>query len=434
MDVKVEEKGTLTRIVHVTVPADEVQKNLEKSYAKLQKESKMKGFRRGKVPRSIIEKSYKPKVELEIAERFVQDTCMDAVKQENLDIAVQPEIINHGYNEDGTFSYEVEVDLKPSFTPEGYKGLEIESADTEVTDGDIDLELEGMRKHGAALRKAERPAAAGDIVEIDFQGYYNGNLMKQIHGENSSVEIGSGQLEKELEDKLIGMTEGEEATHEVSFPEKHPNQLLAGKTVEFKVTVKDVKERVLPECDDEFAKDFGADSLEELKTTVKERIAARKKKMADDNVVERLMHALIEKNEFEVPKRLVDFEVEHMVKQMEQQFQQSGMTLEAAGISRDTLVEQNKESAEKRVRGDFILKKIAEVEEIKLDDEDMNKAFDRIAKQYKISIAQVKEYFQNREDLLPLVNDLLNEKVLDFLRGEAKILEPAAVSEVEAES
>ncbi len=427
MDVKVEEVGTLTRKITVTLPAKDVQKRLKKEYDKLQKESKMKGFRRGKVPRSIIEKSYKPQVEAEIGEKLVQETYFEVIEQENIDAVIHPQILDHSYNDDGSFTYEAQVDVRPQFEVTGYKDLEIEKPQTDVTAEDVDKEIATMQRQMAPLKSVEdRPVEEGDIVIVDYQGYHKDNAMKHVKSENSTVEVGSGQMGKDFEKKLVGMKKGEEASHEVEFPEKHPNPILAGKKIEFKVTLKDIKERILPELDDEFAKDVGKEfsTLDELRESIREKLSREREESAQGELTDKIMQAIIKENEFEVPQRLVDFEVEQMIKQTEEQLEKSGMNLEAAGLSREMLAKNNVPVAQQRVRGDFILKKIAETEEIKIQDEDMDRGFKRIGDQYNMSVAQVKEFFSSRDDLLPLMNELLNEKVLDFLRSGVQYVEP----------
>lgn len=429
MEAKVEEIGTLTRKIVVTLPAEDVQKKLKKEYSKLQREAKMKGFRRGKVPRSIIEKTYKPQVEAEVGEKLVQETYFDVIENEKIDAVVHPEILDHSYNEDGTFTYEAQVDIRPVFEVEGYKALEVAKPQTEVADEDINKEIETLRRQMAPLKSVEdREVVEADIVVIDYQGYHKGNPMKQVKNENSSVEVGSGQMGVEFEKKLVGMKKGDEASHEVDFPEKHPNPILAGKKVEFKVTIKDIKERVLAELDDEFAKDVSKEfkTLDDLKNSIREKLSKQREENAEGELTDSIMQELLKKNEFEVPKRLVDFEVEQMIKQTEEQLEKSGMNLEAAGLNREMLAQNNEPVAIQRVRGDFILKKIAEVEDIKIKDEDMERGFKRIGDQYNMSVAQVKEFFKSRDDLMPLMNELLNEKVLGYLREEVKFVEPEA--------
>ena len=429
MEVIVEEVSALTKKMTITLPEGDVQKRLKEAYDKLQKESKIKGFRRGKVPRSLIVKSYKPQVEGEVGEKLVQDTYFDAVEKQKIDPVVHPEISSPVFNEDGSFTYIAQVDVKPTFELKEYKGLEVERPDSTITEEEIDKELQAMQKNMAALRSVEdRAIEKGDVVILDYQGFHNDNPIKQVRNENYSLEVGSGKMGPEFEDRLVGMKKGEEASHEVDFPEKHPNPILAGKKVNFRVTIKDIQERVLAELDDEFAKDVGKEfaTLDELRATIREQILKKKIENADGQLIDRIMQKLLENHEFEVPKRLVRFEVEEMIKQTEQQFEKTGLSLEAAGLNRQMLAENNEPMAIQRVRGDFILKKIAETEDLKVNEEDMDRGFKRIGDQYNMSVAKVKEFFQHRDDLLPFMNELLNEKVLHFLRDQAKIIEPVA--------
>jgi trigger factor len=430
MEVIVEEVSALTKKMTITLPEGDVQKRLKEAYDKLQKESKMRGFRRGKVPRSLIVKTYKPQVEGEVGEKLVQDTYFNAVEKQKIDPVVHPEISAPVFNEDGSFTYIAQVDIKPAFELKEYKGLEVERPDTAIKEEEIDKELRAMQKNMAALRSVDdRAIQKGDVVILDYQGFHNDNPIKQVKNDNYSLEVGSGRMGPEFEDRLIGMNKGEEASHDVDFPEKHPNPLLAGKKVNFRITIKDVQERVLAELDDEFAKDVGKEfiTLDDLKKTIRERIQKKKAESADGELIDRLMQQLLKNHDFEVPKRLVRFEVEQMIKQTEQQFEKTGLSLEAAGLSRQMLAENNEPMAIQRVRGDFILKKIAETEDIKVNDEDMDRGFKRIGEQYNMSVAKVKEFFQHRDDLLPFMNEMLNEKVLHFLRDQAKIVEPVAV-------
>jgi trigger factor len=436
MDVQVEELSALTRKLTITLPSDIVQPKLNEAYDKLKQEARLKGYRRGKVPRSVVEKYYKGQVEGEVGEKLVQENYFDIVeKREDVDPITHPEIKDVKYNDDGSFTFIAEVDVHPVFELGEYKGLEIEKEVVEVSDDEVQQELERMQRSNAPLQSVgDRVSQKGDTVVVDFQGFYKGNAMPQVKQENYSIELGSGNMGAEFEEKLAGMKKGEEGTHEVDFPENHPNPMLKGKKVEFKVVVQDIKERVLPAIDDDFAKAAGEyNSLDELKSAVKERLIGRRQTEADGAVSDKLVQKLLETHDFAVPNRLVAYEIEQMIKQTEQQFEQMGMSLEAAGINRDTLVEQNKEMAEQRVRGDFILKKIGEVENIKVEDEDMERGFKRVGDMYNMPVAKVKEFFKNRDDLLPFINELLNEKILNLLRENAVMVEPAEKPEEKPE-
>jgi len=436
MEVNVEEVSALTRKVTVTLPVDVVQPQLNKAYDKLKRESKMRGFRRGRVPRSIIVKQYKPQVESETGEKLVQDNYFTAIEEKGINPVVHPDIKSVKYNDDGSFTFVADVDVRPEFELGEYKGLEIEKVEVFVTDEDVQQEIEELQKNMAVLQSVnDRGIQDDDVVVVDFQGYHDGKPMPEVKSENFSIDVGSGNMGKEFEEKLLGMKKDDEATHEIDFPESHLNPALKGKKVEFQITIKDVKERIRAELDDEFAKDVDKEfkTLDDLKSSIHKRQTKDKEERAQGTLTDRVMQKLLESHNFEVPKRLVAFEVDQMIKQTEQQLEQSGMSLESAGISRESLVEQNQEMAVKRVRGDFVLKKIAEVEEIKVADEDLDRGFKRIGDQYNMDVAKVKEYFQNRDDLLPFMNELLNEKILSFLRKEAVLVETVAAPQEETE-
>ena len=431
MQVSVEDVSALTKRMNIVLSQDYVAKALETAYEKLKGEVNLKGFRKGKIPRQVLEKNYGPKVEYDVADKMIQDTYFDALEKLNLDAVVHPEIRDYKYEADGSFAYQAEVDVRPQFELGEYKGLEVEQAELVVTDAEIEQELEALRKQMAPLQSAEgRGIAEGDIAVIDFQAFHDGEAMKQVRGENYSVDVGSGRNGKEFEEKLIGLEKGQEATQQVDFPAEFSNPMLAGKKVEFRITVQDVKERVLPALDDEFAKEVGEElqTLDALKQRIREQRLQRKQAGRRGDLTDRLMAKLLENHPFEVPPRLVAHEIDALIKELESNLDRQGMTLESAGLSREKLIEQYKEAAEKRVRGDFLLKKIAEKEGIKLENEDIDKGFQRIADQYNMPVAEVKNFFQSRNELLPFLSELLSEKILDFLVENAALKTVAAAA------
>lgn len=424
MEVKVEEVSGLTRRIAVILPREVAGKEMEAAYDRLKKEVNLKGFRKGKAPRQVLEKNYGPKLEYEVADKLIQDTYFDALEKAALDAVVHPEIREHRFESDGSFFYQAEVDIRPQFELGVYQGIEVEQPETAVSEAEIEAELEAIRRRLAPLKSAEdRAIADGDVVVIDFKGFEQGKPMKQVAGEDFTVEVGSGQHGKEFEEKLLGLRKGEEANPEIDFPAAFPNPVLAGKKVEFKIKVKDVQERVLPALDDELAKDLGDKfkSLAELREHIRNERLHRKQEGQRGDLVDRLMKQILEKHQFEVPPRLVAHEIESMSKELETNLERQGVSLEAAGISRDGLIEKYKEAAERRVRGDFVLKKIAEQEKITLTDEDIEKGFQRIADQYRMQVEEVKTYFRSRNELLPFMHELLSEKIIDFLINAATI-------------
>ena len=432
MQITVNEVGGLTRKLKIVLPKEEVNKELDAGFQKVKKNANIKGFRRGKVPRHILEKTYGQQVKAEVAEKLVQATYFDAIEKEKLDVVAHPEIKAPVFEDDGSFSYEAEVDTRPQFELNEYKGLEIEKQEISVTDEEIDSEVERLRKEIAPLRNIEdRAAQMSDIAIVDFDGFHDGEQMKEVHGENVNVDIGTGHHGQEFENGLVGMKKGEESSVEVNFTADSPNPMMAGKKIEFKINVKDIKERVLPDLDDEFAKDVGKefDTLAALRDNVREKILTEKEQARSGDLLDKIMQKLVEANEFEVPARLVQYEINEYIKQTEETLKRGGLTLESAGVNRAEAEERYRDTAVKRVRGDFILKKIAEKEDIKVLDEDMNNGFARIAKQYNMTVSEVQGYFKSRDDMLPFIGELLNEKILNFLSEESTFIEVAAEQE-----
>jgi trigger factor len=434
MDVAIEEVSELARKVTVTLPAEDVQKELEKKYTELKKEVSLKGFRRGKAPMSILKKSFKDRVEPEVAEKMVQDTYFDAIEEEKIDVIVHPEIRETEYSDDGSFTYVAMVEVKPEFELQEYKGLEIEKPNCDVSDTEIDEKINALQRSKAVLRTAEddHEIVMDDIVTIDFQGFHDEKALKEVRNENFSVDMGTGYLGEDFEERLLGVKKGESILYESDFPADFQNPVMAGKTIEFKVDVKEIKERIKPELDDEFAKDIDEkhETLADLRSAISTELKEEKDAALIGDLNDRIMQKLLELNsEFPLPQRTVAYEIQEMIKQTEENLKRTGQTLESAGINKEQLVEHHRESAEKRVRGDFILKKVAELEEITLNDEDLEQGYNRIAEQYNMSVEEVKGYFKRRDELMPFMAELLNEKILNFLRDAANLVDAVAENE-----
>ncbi|MBU1640714.1 MAG: trigger factor [Proteobacteria bacterium] len=424
MQVNVEESSALGRALTIVVPEKEVKKRLDKAFQKLAGEVEIRGFRKGKAPRKVLEQRYGESVYNEVADKIVQDTYFDALEESKLEAVVHPDIKDHKFDDAGTFTYVAEIDIKPQFELGTYKGLEVEMPELTVSEDDINDRIARMRREMAPLRTVEgRVSAQDDIVTIDFTAFEDGAEMDNVKGKDYPIDIGSGKNGKIFEDAMLGLKNGDDITKEIEFPVDFANQILAGKNVEFHIKVKDMKERVLADINDEFAQEVSEDfkTMDDLKADIKKKIAAEREKSRSGDLTDVIMLKLLESHKFDVPERLVAHEISHHITQLEQSLERQGMTLETAGISRDKLIEDYKADAEKRVKGDFLLKKIAEVEEIKVDDDDLTKGFERIAAQYSMTVADVKKYFARREDLLPFMHEILNEKIIEFLRNESKI-------------
>jgi trigger factor len=430
MEIVVEHLSDLTRKLTITLPKEVVVPALDKAYVKANKDVKLKGFRRGKIPQSVLEKNFKDQVQADVGEKLVQESYFDVIEKEQLDPVVHPEIIEHNFTEESTFVYVALVDVKPQIELTIHKGLEIAKTVVTVSDEEIDKEIALLQRHQAVLQTAvaDHTIVDDDVVLVDFQGFHDGKAMKEVHNENFNVDMGMHRLGEDFEKKLLGLKKGDKTLYEITFPADYPNPMIAGKNVEFKVDIKDVKVRIKPALDDEFAQDINPDltTLDALKEDIRKRLQKTKDDALQGDIDDKIMHKLIELNPFEVPQRLVNYEIQEMLKQTEENLKRSGLSFESAGIKLDDLVEKNKEIAIKRVKGDFLLKKIAEIEAIKIADEDIQRGYQRIAEQYGMNIDEVKNYFKRREEILPFMNELHNEKVLNFLREHAQYIEEAA--------
>lgn len=420
MEIAVEDLSTLRKSLKIGVPSDVVAPKFKASYQKLQNQVSVKGFRKGKIPMKVLEQSYSDRVKSEVSEALIQDTYFDALAQVKLEAVVHPDIKSYEFNEDGSFEYVAEVEVKPQFELGAYKGVEIEHPAIDVSEEEITKSLELTRREIAPLQSiTDRGVQTDDLIVIDFQGYEDGKELQYVSGKDSPVDVGSGRNGKEFEGMLLGLKLDEESRREVQFPADFASTMLAGKTIEFKITVKNIKERVLPAIDDDFAKDVSEDftTLAELTSSISEKIRKEKEKAMDGDITDKLMLKLVDSHTFEVPARLVAYEIDALAKDFETNLERQNLSLEAIGLSREKLAETYREAAERRVKGDFILKKIAEVEAIKLANDDITQGYSRIAQQYGMKVDEVKEYFKGRNNLMPFMNELLNEKILTFLRN-----------------
>ena len=424
MQVSVEETSSLGRSLSVVIEEKDVQKRLNKAFNKLNNEVSMKGFRKGKIPRKVLEQSYGEQVYNEVADQLIQDTYFDALEETNLDAVVHPDVRDFKFEDEGTFSYVAEIDVKPEFELGEYKGLEVEMPVTVIDDKDIEEKLESLRREHAMLGTVEdRPAAMDDVVSIDFIAYKDGELMDNVKGVDYSVDIGSGRNGIEFEKQIIGLSTGEEVTKTIEFPVDFGNQLLAGNTIDFEIKVNNIKGRTFADLDDDFAQEISADfkTLDDLKADIRKNIEVEREKARRGDLVDVVMLKLLENHEFDIPERLVAHEVSQHLKELEDSLEKQNMTLETAGLTREKLIEDYKDDATKRVKGDFILKKIADKEGIKVEDADITAGFERIAAQYSMTVDDVKKYFARREDLLPFMHEILNEKIVEFLSNASKI-------------
>lgn len=417
-------EGVLT----INVAADEFEKALDQAFKKVVKDVSLPGFRKGRVPRNIFEKRfgveslYQDAVDLVLPKAYseaVDETGIFPVDQPKIDI----EEIERG--KDLVFTCEVTV--KPEVKLGEYKGLEVEEESVEVTEEDVDQEMESLRQSQAELvLKEEGAVEEGDTVVIDFEGFLDGEAFEGGKGENHPLEIGSGQFIPGFEEQLIGKKSGEEAEVNVTFPADYHAEDLAGKEAVFQVKIHEVKEKEVPELDDDFAKDVDeeVETLEELKEKKKADLQKEKEQQAENKKREELIEKVTENAEVDIPDSMIETELDHMMREFEQRLQMQGMTMENyfqfSGQSEYELKEQMRNDAEKRVKTNLTLEAILEQEELEVTEEDIDKELDEMASLYNMEKDQLVGMLGGNADVLK--EDLKIKKAINYIVDESKAI------------
>ena len=375
MSVQVENLEKNMAKLTIEVPAEELEKALEKAYQKQKKNISVPGFRKGKVPRAMVEKMYGPAVFYEDAvNSLVPEEYSKAAEESKLDIVSRPEINVEQIEKGKAFIFTATVAVKPEVTLGEYKGLEVAKADTTVTDEEVEAELKKeQEKNARTINVEDRPAADGDTVTLDFEGSVDGVPFDGGKAENYDLTVGSGSFIPGFEDQLVGVKIGEEVDVKVTFPEDYHAEDLKGKEAVFKCTVHEIKAKELPELDDEFASEVSEfDTLDELKTDIKAKIKEQKvndgKRAQEDAAVD----AIIESAKMDLPEAMVDTQARQMLDEFAQRMQQQGLTLDQymqfTGMTADKMMDELRPQAEKRIKTRLVLEAIAKAENIEITE------------------------------------------------------------------
>ena len=410
----------------ILVDGAEFEKAIDKAYNKTKSRYNIPGFRKGKAPRKIIELNYGKGVffndALDIVLPEVYPQAIDALE---IDVVSQPQLDIKEIKEDGTIVLTADVDVKPEFTIEGYKGVEIEKIEKEVSEEEIKNELDALLEKQSRMVDVEGPVENGLIANIDFAGTLDGEAFEGGTAEGYSLEVGSGSFIPGFEEQMIGKPVGEEFDVNVTFPEDYPAEELAGKPVVFKVLVHDLKKKELPELDDNFAKDTTEfESLEELKNDIKAKLQEKADSEAKDEMKNAVVNAIAEKVEIEIPKSMVESQIDRQLDEINMQLSYQGWSLEKfaelSGQSIDEIREARREEAENLVKNTLIIEKIAELENVEVTEEDIEKDMENFAKMYNMEVAKIKEALGEAE-LDGIKNRLKNEKTVEMLLDAATV-------------
>ena len=409
------------------VPAEKFIEAIGHAYKKNKNRFNVPGFRKGKVPQAMIEKMYGPEVFYEDAANEAIGQSYDAAaKESGLDIVSRPEIDLVQIEKGKDFIYTATVAVKPEVTLGQYKGVEVEKASAEVTDEDVEKELKKVQEQNSRLVTVDdRAVQDGDQVVIDFDGYVDGEQFDGGKSEDYPLTIGSHTFIDTFEEQLIGKNAGEECEVNVTFPTEYHAAELAGKPAVFKVTVKEIKYKELPELNDEFAGEVSEfETLEEYKADVRAKLTEAKEKQAATENENRVVEAVVKNATMEIPEPMIDAQLDNMVNEYARNMQSHGISLDQymqyTGMTIDKIKEQMRPQAVKRIETRLVLEAVAKAENIQVSDEKVDEEIGKMAAAYKMEPEKLKGYMGEAE-IASMKEDLAVQEAVDFLVAEAKL-------------
>ena len=428
MSVQVEKLEKNMAKLTIEVPAEELDKAIQSAYQKNKGKISVPGFRKGKVPRQLIEKMYGKEVFYEDAANELLPTAYEqAVEECTEEIVSSPKIEVTQIEAGKPFIFTAEVALKPEVKLGKYKGVKVEKQDTTVTDEEITAELEKERESNArTIEVTDRAVKDGDIATIDFEGFVDGVAFEGGKGENYPLTIGSGSFIPGFEEQLIGKNKDEEVEVNVTFPEDYHAEDLKGKAALFKVTIKEIKEKEIPELDDEFASEVSEfDTLDEYKADIKAKLTEKKEKDAKNAKEEAVIDAIIADAAMEIPEAMLETQQRQIVQDFAQRLQMQGLSLEQyfqfTGLDTDKMLEQVKPQAERKIKSRLVLEAIVAAENIQASDEDYEEELKRMGEVYNMEVDKVKEMLGDNEKAIGQIKeDLAITKAVEFVVKEAK--------------
>ena len=380
----------------IEVPASEFEKALQSAYNKQKKSISVPGFRKGKVPRQMVEKMYGPEIFYEdAANELIPTAYEEELKNCDLEIVSRPTVDIVQIKKGENFIFTAEVAVKPEVKLGEYKGLDVQMDSVEVADEEVEAKLkEAQEQNAREITVEDRAVQDGDIITLNYAGTVDGVAFDGGTAENQQLVIGSHTFIDNFEEQLIGVEIGGEKDVEVTFPEEYHAPDLAGKAAVFHVEVLGIKEKQLPEIDDDFAQDTTEfDTLEEYKNDIKEKLATAKKEQAKSAAENALIEQIVESSEMDIPDAMVDFQVDQMVDEFKQRLSYQGLSLEQyvqfSGQNMDALRENMKGDALKRVQGSLVLEAIVAAENIEANEEDLKKEFEKMAQMYQMEASQI---------------------------------------------
>ncbi|MBW2605146.1 MAG: trigger factor [Deltaproteobacteria bacterium] len=414
MQVTVENVSSVKKILHIEVPKDQVIRELDNAYNHLRKTAKVKGFRPGKAPRSVLERLFKKDVHGDVSSKLLQDSFVEALKETDLNIVGNPQIDPPQLEEKSPYKYDATVEVKPEIGDIDFKGLTLKKALYRITDEEMEAQLKLLQKNLSQQKPVteDRAVQENDSVRIDYEGFVGGKPFPETRKtENFTMKIGAGAISKTLDEELIGMKPGEDKEITINFPEDHFNDKLAKHKITFHVKLHEIREEVLPEIDEEFAKKLGPyETVNDLKNAITDNLNEGYQKRVEQELNEQIYKGLIEKTEFELPESMVDYELNNIIDEIEKTLTYYNKSMEEQGLTKEMLAEKHRETAEKKVRRHLILDQIIDQEDLELSDQELEDGFAKMAQAVNQPADAIKNYYQQNQDNLDFFKHTLLEK------------------------
>ena len=428
MQVSVEDINSVKKTLHIEIPEETVAQELDKAYNKLRKKAKVKGFRPGKVPRSVVVRLFKKDVHADVTSSLIQSSFMDAIKETDLKIVGTPNVDPPALEDTGPYRYDATVEISPELEDIEYRGLSLKRTNYRVLDEEIDAQLKMLQKNMVQHQKIEgdRPVQLDDFVLIDFEGFKEGRPFSETaKTENFNLKIGEGPIIKEFDDQLIGMRAGDTKDFEVKFPQDYFNKKMAGLDISFQVILHEIRKEVLPEIDDVLAKKAGRyESLDDLKKGISDNLEQGYRKRMEQELHEQIYQKLISRSDFEVPDAMVDIELEGIIEEAERSFAYRNISLEDIGLTRDSIAEKYRDTAVKQVKRHVLLGKLIEQESLSISDDELEDGLKEMADSFNQPLEQIKNYYdQNKDKIEYFKHTLLEKKAIKLIIDSSKIEE-----------
>jgi trigger factor len=423
MKVEVESLDRVRKSIEVTLDEGKIDEMREEIYEELKKRAKIKGFRPGKVPRSVIQAYYKEYIDDEVKRKMVEETMGDALSETHVEPLSEPRI---EFLDDGDrHGYKIECEVTPEFELPGYEGITAEVEKITVTDDEVAKRMESLRQMHAELvdKETDQGAQKGDMVMVKYEGFRDGQPVKNIKSESYPIDLGGSNLMPEFEDALIGMKVGEEKEIEIEFAADYPDKDVASKTVLFKLLLKEIKEKRLPELNDDFAKDVGFETIEQLGGEARKELEREREAQRRNAITDQIATFLLEKTDIPVPARVLQKRAEMMVQDARSRMKAGGMSAAEEASLNTALQKEYEPEAAKRIRLGMILVKIADNEGIQVDDAEVEERLRKIADETKRGYDYIREFYDKYDLRGNLRNGMLEEKTFNLLVEKAAVKE-----------